>query len=150
MNNESAAPQQRQESDPQRGHQAWLERFIRDNGGIAGSVHLRSGVDELSLGATVNIPEPVRKVVQKVPRGKGMAGLALERNAAISSCNIQSDTSGDVRPGARAVNAQAAVALPVQTPDGEVRAVVGIAFAGERDISDAELVALSDAASSLP
>src|SRR3954465_8006680 len=130
--------------------QSWLETFIRQHQGIAGSVHRRSGPDELALVATVNIPEPVRQVVMRVPRGKGMAGLALERNAAISSCNIQADTSGQVRPGARAVNAQAAVALPVQTPDGEVRAVVGIAFAGERDISDAELVALSDAASSLP
>jgi L-methionine (R)-S-oxide reductase len=129
--------------------QAWLERFIRKYGGIAGSVHRRSGPDELALVATVNIPEPVRQVVERVPRGKGMAGLALERNAAISSCNIQTDTSGQVRPGARAVNAQAAVALPVQTPQGDVRAVVGIAFARE-DLTDTELAALADAASSLP
>jgi L-methionine (R)-S-oxide reductase len=130
--------------------QSWLETFIRTHKGIAGSVHRRSGPDELALVATVNIPEPVKKVVATVPRGKGMAGLALERNAAISSCNIQSDTSGDVRPGARAVNAQAAVALPVQNPAGEVRAVVGIAFAGERTITDSELLELAEAASSLP
>jgi L-methionine (R)-S-oxide reductase len=130
--------------------QSWLEAFIRSHQGIAGSVHRRSGPDELALVATVNIPEPVKKVVARVPRGKGMAGLALERNAAISSCNIQSDTSGQVRPGARAVDAQAAVALPVQNPDGEVRAVVGIAFAGERTISDSELLELTEAASSLP
>jgi L-methionine (R)-S-oxide reductase len=130
--------------------QSWLETFIRTHNGIAGSVHRRSGPDELALVATVNIPEPVKKVVATVPRGKGMAGLALERNAAISSCNIQSDSTGQVRPGARAVNAQAAVALPVQNPDGEVRAVVGIAFAGERTITDSELQELADAASSLP
>lgn len=130
--------------------QSWLETFISKHQGIAGSVHRRSGPDELALVATVNIPEPVRKIVMRVPRGKGMAGLALERNAAISSCNIQSDTTGQVRPGARAVDAQAAVALPVQTPDGEVRAVVGIAFAGERTLTDSELQALSDAAATLP
>jgi L-methionine (R)-S-oxide reductase len=130
--------------------QAWLEKFIREHRGIAGSVHLRSGPDELSLAATVNIPEPVRKVVQMVPRGKGMAGLALERNAAISSCNIQTDGTGQVRPGARAVDAQAAVALPVHNRDGEVRAVVGIAFSDERTISDDELLALTEAAASMP
>jgi L-methionine (R)-S-oxide reductase len=130
--------------------QSWLEAFIRQHQGVAGSVHRRSGPDELSLVATVNIPEPVKKVVMVVPRGKGMAGLALERNAAISSCNIQSDTTGQVRPGARAVDAQAAVALPVQTPDGEVRAVVGIAFGVQRDITDSELAALAESASSLP
>jgi L-methionine (R)-S-oxide reductase len=130
--------------------QLWLERFIKDHGGVAGSIHLRSGPDELALGPTVNIPEPVKKVVVRVPRGKGMAGLALERNAAISSCNIQSDATGQVRPGARAVDAQAAVALPVPGVGGDVRAVVGIAFANERTISDAELLALTEAAASLP
>jgi L-methionine (R)-S-oxide reductase len=130
--------------------QSWLEAFIRKHHGIAGSVHRRSGPDELALVATVNIPEVVQKIVAVVPRGKGMAGLALERNAAISSCNIQSDDTGQVRPGARAVNAQAGVALPVQNPDGEVRAVVGIAFAGERTLTDSELQALADAASELP
>jgi len=130
--------------------QSWLETFIRKYDGVAGSVHRRSGPDELALVATVNIPEPVKKIVARVPRGKGMAGLALERNAAISSCNIQSDSTGQVRPGARAVDAQAAVALPVQNADGEVRAVVGIAFAAERTLTDDELLALTDAASSLP
>ena len=57
-----------------------------------------------------------------------MAGLALERNRPVSVCNIQTDRSGDVRPGARAVNAQAAAALPIHDPAGDVRAVVGIAF----------------------
>jgi L-methionine (R)-S-oxide reductase len=130
--------------------QLWLERFIKDHGGVAGSVHLRAGPDELALGATVNIPEPVKKIVLRVPRGKGMAGLALERNAAISSCNIQSDATGQVRPGARAVDAQAAVALPVPGPGGDVRAVVGIAFADERTITDADLKVLADAAATLP
>jgi L-methionine (R)-S-oxide reductase len=151
MSDERAASQQTPAgSEPQLAHQAWLERFIHQHGGSAGSVHLRSGADELALGATVNIPEPVRKIVLRVPRGKGMAGLALERNAAISSCNIQTDVSGQVRPGARAVDAQAAVALPVHNDAGEVRAVVGIAFADERTISDADLLALADAAASLP
>jgi L-methionine (R)-S-oxide reductase len=130
--------------------QAWLETFIRNHKGIAGSVHRRSGPDELALVATVNIPEVVKNIVMRVPRGKGMAGLALERNAAISSCNIQSDATGQVRPGARAVDAQAAVALPVQNRDGEVRAVVGIAFANERTLTDSELQALADAAAELP
>ena len=130
--------------------QAWLEGFIRSQGAIAGSIHLRSGPDELSLAAAVNIPERVQQVVMRVPRGKGMAGLALERNTAISSCNIQADSSGQVRPGARAVEAQAAVALPVHNGSGEVRAVVGIAFADERTLSDDQLAALSEAAASLP
>lgn len=130
--------------------QSWLEKFLRDHGGIAGTVHRRAAADLLELAAAVNIPPPVKAIVQQVPRGKGMAGLALERNAPVSTCNLQTDKTGDVRPGARAVNAQAAVALPVCDARGEVRAVVGIAYAGEKTMGDAELAALGEAASTLP
>jgi L-methionine (R)-S-oxide reductase len=130
--------------------QGWLERFVRDSGGIAGTVHLRSSPDELTLAAAVHIPEPVKQAVQRVPRGKGMAGLALERDQPISTCNIKTDTSGQVRPGARAVNAKAGVALPVHDAQGQVRAVVGVAFVDEKALSDAELAELGRAATSLP
>jgi hypothetical protein len=130
--------------------QAWLEKFVLEIGGIAGTVHRRSGPDELSLAAAVRIPEPVKQIVQKVPRGKGMAGLALDKNAPISTCNIKTDSSGQVRPGARAVDAKAAVALPVHDDKGEVRAVVGIAFNDEKTLTDAELGAIAEAAASLP
>jgi L-methionine (R)-S-oxide reductase len=129
--------------------QTWLEEFVRAHGGVAGSVHYRSG-ENLLLAAAVNIPEPVRNVTAVVPRGKGMAGLALERNRPVSVCNIQTDRSGDVRPGARAVNAQAAAALPIHDPAGDVRAVVGIAFMRDEDLPETELQRLTQAASTLP
>jgi hypothetical protein len=55
-----------------------------------------------------------------------------------------------VRPGAKAVNAQAAVAIPVQDASGEVRAVVGIAFREEREFTAEEIDQLTRAAGSLP
>ena len=105
---------------------------------------------ELALEAAANIPEAVQALVRQVPRGKGMAGLAWERGRPVQTCNLQSDASGDVRPGARAVAAQAAVALPVRDPAGALRAVVGIAFVGEREIEAAELEKLSASAAELP
>jgi hypothetical protein len=78
-----------------------------------------------------------------------MAGLALQREAPVSTCNLKTDRSGDVRPGAKAVDAHAAVALPVGGA-GAVRAVVGIAYAGEKELADDELDALAHAASALP
>jgi len=130
--------------------QVWLQSFVRDNKGMAGTVHRRSGPDELALAAAVNIPPPVQAIVNIVPRGKGMAGLAFDRNEPISTCNIQTDVSGQVRPGAKAVNAQAAVALPVHDAKGSVRAIVGIAFRDEKTLTEAELAALARAAASLP
>jgi hypothetical protein len=127
----------------------WLQGFVRGKGGAAGTVHrVRNG--ELVLEAAFNIPEPVRQVTARIPRGKGMAGLALERNAPVSTCNLKTDATGDVRPGARAVDAKAAVALPVRDSSGEVQAVVGIAYPDERDLSDAHLAELTADAALLP
>jgi|SRR5690606_33155907 len=129
--------------------QSWLESFIAAQGGVAGTVHrvIDDGAALASV-ATVNIPPQVQAVTAVVPRGKGMAGLALEREEPVSTCNLADDRSGDVRPGAKAVAAQAAVALPLR--DGaKIWAVVGIAFAQERDWSREELDALAHAAASL-
>jgi hypothetical protein len=127
----------------------WLQGFISEHQGAAGTVHLFEN-GGLRLAAAVNIPPPVQQVVAWVPNGKGMAGLALQRKEAVQTCNLQEDRSGAVKPGAKAVNAQAAVALPVMDGAGDVRAVVGIAFQDEREFSAGDIEELSASASSLP
>ena len=128
--------------------QSWLLAFLSKADGVAGTVHLcRDG--GLRLAAAVNIPPKVMEVVTWVPSGKGMAGLALERGESIQTCNLQEDRSGAVKPGAKAVNAQAAIAMPVRKEGGEIVAVVGAAFADERVIEEAELDRLQRAAASL-
>jgi hypothetical protein len=130
--------------------QSWLESFVRDHHGVAGTVHVREHGGDLQLRAALNIPDKVQEIVRHIPIGKGMAGRAWERNEPVSTCNIQSDGSGAVRPGARSIDAQAGVALPVRDPSGEVRAVVGIAYREERTPSEAELATLVSAAARLP
>jgi len=130
--------------------QTWLESFIRAHGGVAGTVHTRSDEATLALAAAVNIPPKVQEIVARIPRGKGMAGLAFEHDEPISSCNIKDDKTGNVRPGAKAVDAQAAVALPVHDTGGGIRAVVGIAYAAQRELTQSELATLGEAAASLP
>ena len=105
---------------------------------------------ELALAASVNLPPPVIEAVRRVPIGRGMAGQAAESKRAFQTCNLKADASATVRPGARLVSAQAAVALPVLDATGSVRAVVGIAFAREGEIADAELRRLGNAATQLP
>ena len=129
--------------------ETWLRTFLEVHGGIAGTVHVR-GDEALLLRAAVNIPPPVVRATESVPKGKGMAGLAWERRKAVAVCNLKTDASGDVRPGAKAVDAQAALAIPVRDAGGEVRAVVGIAFLGERDFTEAELERFESAAGALP
>ncbi|CAN5590822.1 hypothetical protein BH09GEM1_BH09GEM1_34280 [soil metagenome] len=127
---------------------AWLTRYLADVQGVAGTVHLHEN-GGLRLSAAVNIPPPLRAAVEWVPSGKGMGGLALERGEPVQTCNIKEDASGAVKPGARAVNARAAVALPVRDAGGSIIAVVGVAFAREGEIDRAELDGLESAAKSL-
>lgn len=129
--------------------EAWLRDFIQRNGGVAGTVHLH-GTEQLALAAAVNIPPKVREIVAQIPRGKGMAGLAWERDEPVHTCNLKTDATGDVRPGAKAVDANAAVAIPIHDASGAFRGVVGIAFMGERDITQAELDDLRRQAEALP
>lgn len=128
--------------------ETWLRDYVTRNGGVAGTVHLLGG-DQLELHASLNIPPKVLEVVERIPRGKGMAGLAWERNEPVSTCNLKSDESGDVRPGAKAVDANAAVAIPIHDAAGAVRGVVGIAYMGERAMDADELARLIEQAEAL-
>ena len=128
--------------------QTWLSDFLNDIGACAGTVHVRES-DGLRLRAAKNIPDVVQQAVDWVPCGKGMAGLALERAQPVTTCNLKDDHSGSVRPGAKAVNAQAAVAMPVRNHEGAIVAVVGAAFAEARDIGENELQELALRAGSL-
>ena len=126
----------------------WLRQYVEAHGGVAGSVHLRQG-DALVLKTAFNLPPPVVAATRTIPKGKGMAGLAWERERPVTTCNLKTDETGDVRPGAKAVDAQGAVALPVRDAQGQIRAVVGIAFARECDFTDEQLSELASAAATL-
>lgn len=128
--------------------QSWLEAFLGEAGAVAGTVHVHEN-GGLRLAAAHNIPEKVQQIVAYVPSGKGMAGLALERGEPVQTCNLQEDRSGAVKPGAKAVDARAAVALPVRDPGGAIIGVVGAAFMDDREIGGAELERLKTASESL-
>jgi len=129
--------------------QAWLEALVGSAGGVAGTVHVQRGED-LYLTAAYNIPPQVVAIVAHVPHGKGMAGVAQVKKVPVQTCNLQTDDSGTIKPGAKAVNAQAAVALPVLGADGGLRAVVGIAWSGEGEIDAAREQSLFEQAAALP
>lgn len=129
--------------------QQWLEAVIAELGGIAGTVHVQRG-DDLYLTAAHNIPPPVVAIVAQVSHGKGMAGVAQVRKQPVQTCNLQTDETGNIKPGAKAVDAQSAIALPVLDEEGAVRAVVGIAWSKEGEIPSDEAAAMMKIAAALP
>lgn len=130
-------------------HQAFLESLLSDVDGVAGTVHEQRGED-LYLTAAHNIPPPVIAIVAHVAHGKGMAGVAQVKKQPVQTCNLQTDDSGTIKPGAKAVNAQAAIALPVLDDAGDVRAVVGVAWNHERELDPEFEQSMMQLAAALP
>ncbi|HEX4423664.1 MAG TPA: GAF domain-containing protein [Kofleriaceae bacterium] len=127
----------------------WLRELLGRHGAVAGTVHVVRG-DLLEIAAAHNIPPKVQEITAKIPLGKGMAGLAWQHDKPIQTCNLKEDASGAVKPGAKAVDGKAAVALPVHEASGVVRAVVGLAWADERELPDDQVAAIAGDAASLP
>jgi GAF domain-containing protein len=116
--------------------EAALRAALEQFGCQTGTVHvLREGV--LKLAAQANIPPPLLPIIETVPIGKGIAGLAAERLEPVSLCNLQTDTSGQARPAAKTTGMEGSVAVPMLV-EGELRGVLGVAKAEAHDWSDAE------------
>jgi L-methionine (R)-S-oxide reductase len=128
---------------------AWLRELLARHGAVAGTVHVVDG-ESLSIVAAINIPPPVVAITTTIPRGKGMAGIAWERDQPVQTCNLQDDATGAVRPGAKAVDARAAIALPVRSTSGATRAIVGLAWMDDRVLPDDVVAAITADAASLP
>ena len=109
-----------------------LSSILRELSADSGTVHASAADGALHLRCAIGIPAPVIEIIKVVPVGKGMAGLAAERRCAVNSCNLQQDTTGDVRPGARATGLAGSVAVPVLAADGSVLGVIGVATRAER------------------
>ena len=123
--------------------QAALEEIIRRFAADTGAIHLLDG-GVLKMVAQVGIPAEVAKIVETVPLGKGMAGLCAQKNEPISSCNIQVDTSGNVRPGARQTGVNGAIVVPIRAADGGVRGTLGIGVHRVYEYGDDEIQRLLD------
>lgn len=103
-----------------------LERVLAHFDCVVGTVHLLGTDGVLHLEAQRGLPPPVLDKVQLVPIGKGMAGLAAERREPVQVCNLQSDTSGQARPGAKLTQMEGSLAAPMLA-GGELAGVFGIA-----------------------
>jgi L-methionine (R)-S-oxide reductase len=117
-----------------------MEHFRADTA----TIHLLESDGVLHLkAASSGIPKPVLDAVQLVPIGKGMAGLAVERREPVSVCNLQTDASGNARPGARATGMEGALVVPILKGDAAVGAL-GIADRQPRTFTPEETALLID------
>jgi putative methionine-R-sulfoxide reductase with GAF domain len=128
--------------------QAEIEQIAKQFQADTATIHLLEG-GVLVLKAHVGLPPHVAGIVGIVPIGKGMAGLAVERNQPVSSCNIQTDATGDVRPGARATGVGGGIVVPVRDAEGRAQGALGIGVHRAYDYTPEETARLLRTATEL-
>lgn len=121
-----------------------LARIVSDFVADSGTIHFMGEDGMLHLAAaTPGMPETVLAIIRTIPVGKGMAGLAVERAEPVNACNIQTDSSGDVRPGAKATGLAGSIVVPIF--DGQaVVGALGVANRSERTFAAHEIERLMD------
>src|SRR5262245_834078 len=122
---------------------ATLAAVVRHFRADMGMIHRLNPADRhLELVATSDgVPEPVLAAARRIPLGKGIAGETALTGKPVSICNLQTDTSGVARPGAKATGAQGTLCVPVFRGD-QVVGTLGIGVRGERTFTEAETAEL--------
>ncbi|WP_339921960.1 GAF domain-containing protein [uncultured Cyclobacterium sp.] len=129
--------------------QNWLEEILVSFNCVTGTLHaLNSETGLLELKGQVGIPAFLLPKMNVIPVGKGMAGIAAERMEAVQVCNLQTDESGVVRPGAKDTKVEGAITAPMIL-EGKLYGTLGIAMKDPYEFSEEETKALMEIAAAL-
>jgi GAF domain-containing protein len=124
---------------------AWqlaLDRILRRFAADGGTIHILGDDGQLHLKSVCPaLPHVVVESLRSVPVGTGMAGLAVARRQPVNTDNVQTDSTGDVRPGARATGLRGSIVVPIMRGDVAVGAL-GIGSRHERAFTDDEAALL--------
>jgi GAF domain-containing protein len=83
-----------------------------------GTIHRLDGENQLLyLVSQVGLPPQILEAVKTIPSGKGIAGQVVLQNKPVTICNLQTDTGGIARPGAKQTGVGGALCVPLR--DGE-------------------------------
>jgi L-methionine (R)-S-oxide reductase len=121
-----------------------LRGAIQEFGCTSGTIHRADG-DVLTLVAAENIPEEILDRVETVPIGKGMAGIAAERQEPVATCDLQAD-SGVAEEGARETGLKGTIAVPMLAEDGTLKGVLGVGKPEAHEFTPTEREELLDMA----
>ncbi|HXI70215.1 MAG TPA: GAF domain-containing protein [Verrucomicrobiae bacterium] len=87
-------------------------------------------------------------MVKVIPVGKGIAGQVIAQGKPVTTCNLQTDTSGVAKPGAKQTGVGGALCVPIRDGD-KIVGTLGIGTRREYEYTPAETLALEDIGRSL-
>ena len=95
-----------------------LEKILRDTlakfNSETGTIHrLHEPTQLLRLVAQVGLPRQLLDMVTIIPIGKGIAGQVAAQGKPVTLCNLQTDTSGVAKPGAKQTGVGGALCVPI-------------------------------------
>jgi len=130
-----------------------LEQVLRDTlakfDSETGTIHrLHEPTQLLRLVAQVGLPPQLLDIVTIIPVGKGIAGETVAKNRPVTICNLQTDTSGVAKPGAKQTGVGGALCVPIRNGD-KIVGTFGIGTKREHEYSAAEINTLQGIANSL-
>ena len=103
-----------------------LTQILADFQSETGTIHnLDSDKQLLHLTAQVGLPPQMLDIVKTIPVGKGIAGQTAAQDKPVSICNLQTDSSGVAKPGARQTGVGGALSVPMHR-DGKIVGTLGI------------------------
>jgi L-methionine (R)-S-oxide reductase len=115
-----------------------LEQVLADFHSETGTIHLLDTQAQLlQLAAQVGLPPQMLDIVKTIPVGKGIAGQTVVQNQPVKICNLQTDTSGVAKPGARATGVGGSICVPIRK-DGKVVGTFGIGTMRQHDYTPEE------------
>ena len=102
--------------------EAVLENVLRETlkhfRSETGTIHILDADKQLlHLAAQVGLPPQLMDIVKTIPVGKGIAGQVAAQNKPVSICNLQTDSSGVAKPGARQTGVGGSLCVPIRRDD---------------------------------
>jgi signal transduction protein with GAF and PtsI domain len=95
----------------------------------------------LHLTAQVGLPPFMLDIVKTIPVGKGIAGETVARGGPVTMCNLQTDTSGVAKPGAKQTGVGGALCVPIRQGD-RIVGTIGVGTKREYEYTTEETRAL--------
>lgn len=125
-----------------------LENLLRDTlaqfHSETGTIHVLDAEKQLlHLVAQIGLPPQMLDVVKTIPVGKGIAGQVIAQDKPVTICNLQTDSSGVAKPGAKQSGVGGALCVPVRNGDKTI-GTLGIGTVRQYEFTPAETAALEE------